>query len=153
MLYTDAKRAAQVLRSLGYRSGSPDGLHKDGYIGSIAYAADGVKISGEKFTSVIGTLQKFSVQEELQDIRENGIREKELASDREETQPEDVLGYADDTGTLYAQFAREKVYDNLGNAVLQKYTDSPNGLRGSLRRWTWGMREAWLQRSCKTSGK
>lgn len=98
VLYTDAKRAAQVLRSLGYRSGSPDGLHKDGYIGSIAYAGDGVKISGEKFTSVIGTLQKFSVQEELQDIRENGIRGKELASDREETQPEDVLGYADDMG-------------------------------------------------------
>lgn len=98
VLYTDAKRAAQVLRSLGYRSGSPDGLHKDGYIGSIAYAADGVKISGEKFTSVIGMLQKFSVQEELQDIRENGIRGKELASDREETQPEDVLGYADDMG-------------------------------------------------------
>lgn len=124
VLYTDAKRAAQVLRSLGYQSGSPDGSHKGGYIGSIAYDADGVKISGEKFTSVIGTLQKFSVQEELQDIRENGIRGKELASDREETQPEDVLGYADDTGTLYAQFAREKVYDNLGNAVLQKYTDS-----------------------------
>lgn len=124
VLYTDAKRAAQVLRSLGYRSGSPDGSHKGGYIGSIAYDADGVKISGEKFTSVIGTLQKFSVQKELQDIRENGIRGKELASDREETQPEDVLGYADDTGTLYAQFAREKVYDNLGNAVLQKYTDS-----------------------------
>ena len=41
---------------------------------------------------------KFSVQEELQDIRENGIRGKELASDREETQPEDVLGYADDMG-------------------------------------------------------
>lgn len=98
VLYTDAKKAAQVIRSLGYRSGSPDGLHKDGYIGSIAYAADGVKISGEKFTSVIGTLQKFSVQEELQDIRENGIRGKELASDREETQPEDVLGYADDRG-------------------------------------------------------
>lgn len=124
VLYTDAKRAAQVLRSLGYQSGSPDGSHKGGYIGSIAYDADGVKIFGEKFTSVIGTLQKFSVQEELQDIRENGIRGKELASDREETQPEDVLGYADDTGTLYAQFAREKVYDNLGNAVLQKYTDS-----------------------------
>lgn len=124
VLYTDAKRAAQVLRSLGYQSGSPDGSHKGGYIGSIAYDADGVKISGEKFTSVIGTLQKFSVQEELQDIRENGIRGKELASDREEMQPEDVLGYADDTGTLYAQFAREKVYDNLGNAVLQKYTDS-----------------------------
>lgn len=124
VLYTDAKRAAQVLRSLGYQSGSPDGSHKDGYIGSIAYDADGVKISGEKFTSVIGPLQKFSVQEDLQDIRENGIRGKELASDREETQPEDVLGYADDTGTLYAQFAREKVYDNLGNAVLQKYTDS-----------------------------
>lgn len=98
VLYTDAKRAAQVLRSLGYRSGSPDGLHKDGYIGSIAYDADGVKISGEKFTSVIGPLQKFSVQEDLQDIRENGIRGKELASDREETQPEDVLGYADDRG-------------------------------------------------------
>ena len=98
VLYTDAKRAAQVLRSLGYRSGSPDGLHKDGYIGSIAYDADGVKISGEKFTSVIGPLQKFSVQEELQDIRENGIRGKDLASEREETQPEDVLGYADDMG-------------------------------------------------------
>lgn len=98
VLYTDAKRAAQVLRSLGYRSGSPDGSHKDGYIGSIAYDADGVKISGEKFTSVIGPLQKFSVQEDLQDIRENGIRGKELASDREETQPEDVLGYADDRG-------------------------------------------------------
>lgn len=98
VLYTDAKRAAQVLRSLGYRSGSPDGSHKDGYIGSIAYDAAGVKISGEKFTSVIGTLQKFSVQEDLQDIRENGIRGKELASDREETQPEDVLGYADDRG-------------------------------------------------------
>ena len=98
VLYTNAKRAAQVLRSLGYRSGSPDGLHKDGYIGSIAYDADGVKISGEKFTSVIGPLQKFSVQEELQDIRENGIRGKELASEREETQPEDVLGYADDRG-------------------------------------------------------
>lgn len=98
VLYTDAKRAAQVLRSLGYQSGSPDGSHKGGYIGSIAYAADGVKISGEKFTSVIGTLQKFSVQEDLQDIRENGIRGKELASDREETQPEDVLGYADDRG-------------------------------------------------------
>lgn len=98
VLYTDAKRAAQVLRSLGYRSGSPDGLHKDGYIGSIAYDADGVKISGEKFTSVIGPLQKFSVQEDLQDIRENGIRGKELASEREETQPEDVLGYADDMG-------------------------------------------------------
>lgn len=98
VLYTDAKRAAQVLRSLGYRSGSPDGLHKDGYIGSIAYDDDGVKISGEKFTSVIGPLQKFSVQEELQDIRENGIRGKELASEREETQPEDVLGYADDMG-------------------------------------------------------
>lgn len=124
VLYTDAKRAAQVLRSLGYRSSSPDGSHKSGYIGSIAYDAAGVKISGEKFTSVIGTLQKFSVQEDLQDIRENGIRGKELASDREETQPEDVLGYADDTGTLYAKFAREKVYDNLGNAVLQKYTDS-----------------------------
>lgn len=41
---------------------------------------------------------KFSVQEELQDIRENGIRGKKLASDREETQPEDVLGYADDRG-------------------------------------------------------
>ena len=41
---------------------------------------------------------KFSVQEKLQDIRENGIRGKELASDREETQPEDVLGYADDRG-------------------------------------------------------
>ena len=41
---------------------------------------------------------KFSVQEELQDIRENGIRGKELASDREETKPEDVLGYADDMG-------------------------------------------------------
>ena len=98
VLYTDAKRAAQVLRSLGYQSGSPDGSHKDGYIGSIAYDDDGVKISGEKFTSVIGPLQKFSVQEELQDIRENGIRGKELASDREETQPEDVLGYADDMG-------------------------------------------------------
>lgn len=98
VLYTDAKRAAQVLRSLGYQSGSPDGSHKDGYIGSIAYDDDGVKISGEKFTSVIGPLQKFSVQEELQDIRENGIRGKELASDREETQPEDVLGYADDRG-------------------------------------------------------
>lgn len=98
VLYTDAKRAAQVLRSLGYRSGRPDGSHKDGYIGSIAYDADGVKISGEKFTSVIGPLQKFSVQEDLQDIRENGIRGKELASDREETQPEDVLGYADDRG-------------------------------------------------------
>ena len=98
VLYTDEKRAAQVLRSLGYRSGSPDGLHKGGYVGSIAYDADGVKISGEKFTSVIGPLQKFSVQEELQDIRENGIRGKELASDREETQPEDVLGYADDRG-------------------------------------------------------
>ena len=98
VLYTDAKRAAQVLRSLGYRSGSPDGLHKDGYIGSIAYDDDGVKISGEKFTSVIGPLQKFSVQEDLQDIRENGIRGKELASDREETQPEEVLGYADDMG-------------------------------------------------------
>lgn len=98
VLYTDAKRAAQVLRSLGYRSGSPDGLHKDGYIGSIAYDADGVKISGEKFTSVIGPLQKFSVQEKLQDIRKNGIRGKELAGDREETQPEDVLGYADDRG-------------------------------------------------------
>lgn len=98
VLYTDAKRAAQVLRSLGYQSGSPDGSHKDGYIGSIAYDDDGVKISGEKFTSVIGPLQKFSVQEELQDIRENGIRGKELAGDREETQPEDVLGYADDRG-------------------------------------------------------
>lgn len=98
VLYTDAKRAAQVLRSLGYQSGSPDGSHKGGYIGSIAYDADGVKIFGEKFTSVIGTLQKFSVQEELQDIRENGIRGKELASDREETQPEEVLGYADDRG-------------------------------------------------------
>lgn len=98
VLYTDAKRAAQVLRSLGYQSGSPDGSHKDGYIGSIAYDDDGVKISGKKFTSVIGPLQKFSVQEELQDIRENGIRGKELASDREETQPEDVLGYADDRG-------------------------------------------------------
>lgn len=98
VLYTDAKRAAQVLRSLGYQSGSPDGSHKDGYIGSIAYDADGVKISGEKFTSVIGPLQKFSVQEDLQDIRENGIRGKELASEREETQPEDVLGYADDMG-------------------------------------------------------
>lgn len=41
---------------------------------------------------------KFSVQEELQDIRENGIRGKELVSDREETKPEDVLGYADDRG-------------------------------------------------------
>lgn len=41
---------------------------------------------------------KFSVQEDLQDIRENGIRGKELASDREETQPEEVLGYADDRG-------------------------------------------------------
>lgn len=41
---------------------------------------------------------KFSVQEDLQDIRENGIRGKELAGDREETQPEDVLGYADDMG-------------------------------------------------------
>lgn len=41
---------------------------------------------------------KFSMQEELQDIRENGIRGKELAGDREETQPEDVLGYADDMG-------------------------------------------------------
>jgi len=48
VLYTDAKRAAQVLRSLGYRSGSPDGLHKGGYVGSIAYDADGVKISGGK---------------------------------------------------------------------------------------------------------
>lgn len=98
VLYTDAKRAAQVLRSLGYQSGSPDGSHKDGYIGSIAYDADGVKISGEKFTSVIGPLQKFSVQEDLKDIRENGIRGKELAGDREETKPEDVLGYADDMG-------------------------------------------------------
>lgn len=58
VLYTGIKRAAQVLRSLGYRSGSPDGLHKGGYVGSIAYDADGVKISGEKFTSVIGPLQK-----------------------------------------------------------------------------------------------
>ena len=66
VLYTGIKRAAQVLRSLGYRSGSPDGLHKDGYAGSIAYDADGVKISGEKFTSVIGPLQKSPVQEELQ---------------------------------------------------------------------------------------
>lgn len=41
---------------------------------------------------------KFSVQEDLQDIRENGIRGKELAGDREETKPEDVLGYADDMG-------------------------------------------------------
>lgn len=41
---------------------------------------------------------KFSMQEELQDIRENGIRGKELAGDREEPQPEDVLGYADDMG-------------------------------------------------------
>ena len=48
VLYTGIKRAAQVLRSLGYRSGSPDGLHKGGYIGSIAYVADGVKISGGK---------------------------------------------------------------------------------------------------------
>ena len=46
VLYTGIKRAAQVLRSLGYRSGSPDGLHKGGYIGSIAYVAGGVKISG-----------------------------------------------------------------------------------------------------------
>ena len=48
VLYTGIKRAAQVLRSLGYRSGSPDGLHKGGYAGSIAYDADGVKISGGK---------------------------------------------------------------------------------------------------------
>ena len=48
VLYTGIKRAAQVLRSLGYRSGSPDGLHKGGYIGSIAYVADSVKISGGK---------------------------------------------------------------------------------------------------------
>ena len=48
VLYTGIKRAAQVLRSLGYRSGSPDGSHKSGYIGSIAYVADGVKIPGGK---------------------------------------------------------------------------------------------------------
>lgn len=48
VLYTGIKRATQVLRSLGYRSGSPDGLHKSGYIESIAYDADGVKISGGK---------------------------------------------------------------------------------------------------------
>lgn len=35
---------------------------------------------------------RFSVADEMADIRENGIRGKELASDREETQPEDVLG-------------------------------------------------------------
>ena len=67
VLYTDAKRAAQVLRSLGYRSGSPDGLHKSGYAGSIAYDADGVKISGEKFTSVIGRCRKKTEQPENQD--------------------------------------------------------------------------------------
>lgn len=49
VLYTDIKRAAQVLRSLGYRSGSPDGSHKSGYAGSIAYDADGVKISGGNY--------------------------------------------------------------------------------------------------------
>lgn len=54
---------------------------------------------------------KFSVQEELQDIRENGIRGKELVSDREETQPEDVLGYADDRGepVLSESYFREWV--------------------------------------------
>ena len=48
VLYTGIKRAAQVLRSLGYRSGRIDVLHKSGYVGSIAYDADGVKISGGK---------------------------------------------------------------------------------------------------------
>ena len=46
MKYTGAKKAAQVLRSLGCRNGSPDGSHKDGYTGSIAREAGGVKASG-----------------------------------------------------------------------------------------------------------
>lgn len=65
---------------------------------------------------------KFSVQEELQDIRENGIRGKELASDREETQPEEVLGYADDRGEpiLSESYFRDWVQQQM-NAMPQGF--------------------------------
>lgn len=65
---------------------------------------------------------KFSVQEDLQDIRENGIRGKELAGDREETKPEDVLGYADDMGepVLSESYFREWVQQQT-NAMPQGF--------------------------------
>ena len=58
VLYTDAKRAAQVLRSLGYRSGMPDGLHKGRLCWKYSIRRRRCQDIRRIITSVIGPLQK-----------------------------------------------------------------------------------------------
>lgn len=52
-LYADEKRAAALLRRVGFQT--PTGLLRNGYMGSISYGRDGVNIEGIPFDEVVST--------------------------------------------------------------------------------------------------
>lgn len=52
-LYADEKRAAALLRRVGFQT--PTGLLRNGYMGSISYRRDGVNIEGVPFDEVMST--------------------------------------------------------------------------------------------------
>ena len=52
-LYADEKRAAALLRRVGFQT--PTGLLRNGYMGSISYGRDGVNIEGVPFDEVVST--------------------------------------------------------------------------------------------------
>lgn len=52
-LYADEKRAAALLRRVGFQT--PTGLLRNGYMGSISYGRDGVNIEGTPFDEVVST--------------------------------------------------------------------------------------------------
>lgn len=61
VLYMDEKRAASVLRRMGYYT--PIELPRNGYIGTIAHKAGGVKIDGTPFWEVVsGRKGEFSMK-------------------------------------------------------------------------------------------
>ena len=79
VLYADKKRTTRLLSAIGFQM--PIACDRSGYIGSIAYARDNVKLKGVPFSSVVksgaNSQKKFS-------IKEDGGELKHLRSERKE---------------------------------------------------------------------
>ena len=66
VLYADKKRTTRLLSAIGFQM--PMACNRSGYIGSIAYARDNVKLKGVPFSSVVkpgaNSQKKFSLKED-----------------------------------------------------------------------------------------
>ena len=88
IVYTDKKRTASLLRSIGFQM--PIELNKSGYIGSISYKGRSVNIFGEKFSDdFVEGQRKYSIDEtpETPDVSDSAATDRDL-TDRE------ILGMA-----------------------------------------------------------